>query len=229
METITKDEILGICGKTDHTNLNKTATAEDIVTLCEEAKRVNSASVCVAPSFVSLAKELLKGSKVKVCTVIGFPNGYQTTTTKISETIDAIKNGADELDMVLNVCQLKMKRYNEVAEEIMCLADICHKDSKVLKVIIETSLLDKKEIKEMCELCLIGGADFIKTSTGFDKSGAKIEDVTLMKESINGRGLRIKASGGIHSVEEAQKMIEAGADRIGASAVVRDALKKLEK
>ena len=218
-----KNDVKIICSKVDHTNLKKTATPEDIVKLCEEAIKYNAASVCVQPCYVSMAAEILDSRGPSVCTVIGFPNGYNTTKVKEFETIDAIANGAVEIDMVLNVAWLKIGAYDKIRAEIKTLADICHKDNKaILKVIIETCLLTKDEIKKMVELCIDGCADYIKTSTGFDSAGAHVEDIQLMKSTINGRNLKIKASGGIRTLEDADAMIEAGADRIGASALFKE-------
>ena len=218
------EEIKMICEKVDHTNLKKTASTKDIEILCADAIKYGAASVCVQPCYVGLASKLLNGEKPLVCTVIGFPNGYNTTNVKKFETKDAILAGADEIDMVLNVCWLKEKRYEEITKEISELARMCHEEKwfgkrATLKVIVETCLLTKDEIKKMCDICIEAGADFIKTSTGFDSAGADAEDIALMKSHINGRNLKIKASGGIRTLEDAQRMIDAGADRIGASAL----------
>lgn len=221
-----KNSIEKICGCVDHTNLKKTALPDDIIRLCEEAIKYNAASVCVQPCYVELASVLLEGKNPAVCTVIGFPNGYSTTKVKEAETIDAILNGATEIDMVLNINWLKSGMYDKIRNEIKTLADICHHryESKkaILKVIVETCLLTSEEIQKMVELCIEGEADFIKTSTGFDSAGAQIEDIKLMKDSIMGRYLKIKASGGIRTLEDADAMIEAGADRIGASALFKE-------
>lgn len=227
-----KNTIKQICECVDHTNLKKTATTDDISILCDDAIKNNAASVCVQPCYVGLASKFLKDEKPLVCTVIGFPNGYNTTSVKKFEAKDAILAGADEIDMVLNVAWLKEKRYDEIEMEIRELARICHEEKyfgkrATLKVIVETCLLTKDEIKTMCEICIKAGADFIKTSTGFDKAGADIEDIKLMKETINGRPLKIKASGGIRTLTDAKAMIDAGADRIGASALFAE-VKMLE-
>lgn len=221
---MTEKDIKNICEKVDHTNLKKTASTADIEALCADATKYEAASVCVQPCYVGLASKLLKGKKPLVCTVIGFPNGYNETTVKKFETKTAILAGADEIDMVLNVCWLKEKKYDEIVNEIRELARMCHEEKwfgkrATLKVIVETCLLTKEEIKMMCEICIEAGADFIKTSTGFDKAGADVEDIRLMKETIGNRELKIKASGGIRTLADAQKMIDAGADRIGASAL----------
>ena len=221
---MTEREEKMICGKVDHTNLKKTATTKDILQLCKEAEKYGAKSVCVAPHFVEYASIILKDKGPVVCTVIGFPNGYSTTAIKVAETADALMNGADEIDMVVNINLLKEGRYEEVLREIQAIADVC-KSGKfsdkeaTLKVIVETCLLTKDEIKIMCGICISGGADYIKTSTGFDKKGADIEDIRMMKEFIGDRGLKIKASGGIRTLEDARDMIEAGADRIGASSL----------
>ena len=216
-----KEEIFSMV---DHTNLKKTATKEDIKRLCEEAFAYNAKSVCVPPCYVSYASELLQYKNPLVCTVIGFPNGYSTTSVKRAETKDAILSGADEIDMVVNICDIKNRDFEKIEDEIRELANVCHNKSyfgkeATLKVIIETCLLTKEEIKEMCEICIRAKADFIKTSTGFDKLGAQVEDIKLMKETIKDRPLKIKASGEIRTLEDAEKMIIAGASRIGASAL----------
>ena len=215
-------EIQLISSKLDHTNLNKNAEKTDIIALCSVAKYYKTASVCVAPYYVALAKDCLKNSDVKVCTVIGFPNGYSTIEVKLFETKEAIKNGASEIDMVLNNCMLANEEYHDIIFEIRSIADYCHSTNAILKVIIETCLLTKEQIRMMCELCIEGGADFIKTSTGFDKEGAKLSDIVFMKECIGNRHLKIKASGGIRSADDALNFINAGADRIGASKVLAD-------
>ena len=201
----------------DHTLLKAFATSDEIRKLCEEAKKYNFKSVCVNPVHVSLAKECLEGSDVLVCTVIGFPLGANTKEIKAFETIDAIKNGADEIDMVINAGRLKDKDYNYIVDEISKIKAFCQ--GRNLKVILETDLLTKDEIKKACELCIQGGADFVKTSTGFVKNGvgAKEEDVKLMYETVKDAGLKVKASGGIRDKEAAIKMIEAGASRLGTS------------
>lgn len=222
-----REERANIAFHVDHTNLKKTATEAEIKKLCEDAIANNTFSVCVAPYFVPFAKEQLKDSTVAVCTVIGFPNGYSTTAVKEAETIDALLNGADEIDMVVNINAIKDGKWQEVEDEIHSLAEICHNceytDAPVyLKVIVETCLLTNEEKLRMCEICLEAEADFIKTSTGFDKAGADIDDIKMMHEYINGRGLYIKASGGIKTLEQAQAMLNAGADRIGASSLFEE-------
>lgn len=198
----------------DHTNLNATATVEDITKLCEEAKKFHFASVCVHPYYVRLAKELLKDSNVEVGTVIGFPLGSNTVEVKAFEAINAIENGADEIDMVINLAALKNKDYDYVKDEIEEIRDAI--DGKVLKVIIETCYLDEEEIIKMTEICNATFVNYIKTSTGFGTGGAKVEDIELIYKHKNDV-LEIKASGGIRDIESAEAMIEAGATRLGTS------------
>lgn len=219
-----KEEKRQIAYHVDHTNLKKTATEDDIKKLCQEAIDNGAYSVCVAPYFVPLAKEQLENSDVKVCTVIGFPNGYSTTPIKEAETIDALLMGADEIDMVVNINMIKDQRWRRIAEEISSIADICHgthysKNPACLKVIIETCLLTDKEKLKMCDICIGAGANYIKTSTGFDKFGVDINDIKLMHDHIGDDKLLIKASGGIKTMETAKLLIEYGADRIGASSL----------
>ena len=206
----------------DHTLLSVTATKEDFIALAEEALEAHAASVCVAPAAVRFLKEKY-GDSLRITTVIGFPNGYNTTEIKVAETIDAIKNGADEVDMVVSVGKVKEGDFAYVLREISALRAAAK--GKVLKVIIETCLLTEEEKIKLCEIVTAAGADYIKTSTGFSKAGATIEDVLLFKEHI-GKGVKIKAAGGIRTLEDAEKYIEAGADRIGASAVIKGYLKK---
>lgn len=198
----------------DDTNLSKVATAEDIMNLCEEAKKYHFPTVCVSPYYVKAASEYLKGSTVEVCTVIGFPNGYSTKESKQYEAIDAINNGAKEIDMVININALKNKDYDYVKDEIEMIRDSI--DGKVLKVIIETCLLDDEEIIKMTEICNETFVNFIKTSTGFDKKGATIHDIELIKKHKNDV-LEIKASGGINTIDKALEFINMGVTRIGTS------------
>lgn len=202
----------------DHTNLNNTATLKDIEKLCNEAIKYKFASVCVYPYYVTLAHNLLKKSNVDVCTVIGFPSGMSTTDTKVFEAINAVENGADEIDMVINISALKNKDYDYVKNEIEEIRDVI--DGKVLKVIIETCLLTKEEIIKMTEICNETFVNFIKTSTGFSDYGARVEDVELINKYKNDI-LEIKASGGIRSFETASDMINAGATRLGTSSGVK--------
>ncbi len=201
----------------DHTNLKQDAQEADIIKLCDEAKEHHFASVCVNPNYVSLCKERLAGSDVKVCTVIGFPLGQTTTTAKIDETKDAIFEGADEIDMVINVSWIKDKRYDKVLYEIQRLKRYCH--DRILKVILETCLLSDEEIVKACEIAKKAGADFVKTSTGFSKGGATVHAVELMRKTV-GPDMGVKASGGIKTKEDMIKMVEAGASRIGTSSGV---------
>lgn len=203
----------------DHTLLKPEAEENEIVKLCQEAAEFEFASVCVNPCNVLLAAKLLKDSQVRVCTVIGFPLGANTTAVKVFEATDALKNGATEIDMVINIGKLKEKNYSYVGEEIWKLAEAV-KGKGLLKVIVETCLLTDDEIVKISEIVRDSGADFIKTSTGFSKAGAKVEHIRLMK-SVLGDSIGIKASGGIRDYETAMAMIEAGATRIGASASVK--------
>ena len=202
----------------DHTNLKNTSTLKDIEKLCNEAIKYKFASVCVYPYYVSLCKSLLKDTNVAVCTVIGFPSGMSTKETKTFEAINAVENGADEIDMVINISALKNKDYKYIKEEIEEIRDAI--DGKVLKVIIETCLLTDKEIIKMTEICNETFVNFIKTSTGFSEYGARVEDVELINHHKNDI-LEIKASGGIRDLETAEAMIEAGATRLGTSSGVK--------
>lgn len=201
----------------DHTILKATTTWEDIKVLCDEAINMNVASVCIPPSYVKRAVEYLNG-KIKVCTVIGFPLGYQTTATKIFEAEDAIKNGADEVDMVVNISDIKNGDYDKIESEIREIKTTV--GEKVLKVIIETCYLDECEKVKMCDIVTISGADFIKTSTGMGTGGATLEDIKLMKEHI-GQSVKIKAAGGVKSISDAERFIEAGAERLGTSSICK--------
>ncbi|MDE7299127.1 MAG: deoxyribose-phosphate aldolase [Lachnospiraceae bacterium] len=217
-------EIKEITRRVDHTLLAPTATWEEIRELCDDAVKFGTASVCIPPSFVWRAKEYL-GGRVPVCTVIGFPNGYHTTAAKVFETGDAVANGADEIDMVINLGFVKEGRFDLVLEEIRRVKEAAQ--GRVLKVIIETCLLTREEKIRMCELVTEAGADFIKTSTGFAAAGATFEDIRLFREHV-GKGVRIKAAGGIASLEDAERFVELGADRLGTSRVVK-LLKKMER
>lgn len=202
----------------DHTNLKVDANLKDIEKLCNEAIKYHFASVCIYPYYVPLAKKLLEGTTVAVCTVIGFPNGCQTKEVKVFEAINAVESGAGEIDMVINIAALKNKDYKYIKEEIEEIRDAI--DGKVLKVIIETCLLTDKEIVKMTEICNETFVNFIKTSTGFNGEGAKVEDIKLINEHKN-EVLEIKASGGIRCEKSAIEMIEAGASRIGTSSGVK--------
>jgi deoxyribose-phosphate aldolase len=202
----------------DHTLLKPDATREEVARLCQEAREHGFASVCVNPHWVSLAAQLLRGSPVKVCTVVGFPLGATTTLTKTIETRDAVANGADEIDMVLNIGALKAGQDQVVEEDIREVVKAAA--GRVVKVILETALLSDEEVVRACRLSRQAGADFVKTSTGFGPGGATAHHVALMRRTV-GRGMGVKASGGIRDFETARKMIEAGATRIGASASVK--------
>ena len=203
----------------DHTLLKPEATKEQVEKLCAEAKEYTFASVCVNPTWVKTSAELLTGTPVKVCTVIGFPLGASTPETKAFETKDAINNGASEIDMVLNVGALKSQDLDLVKRDVEAVVNAA-KGKAIVKVILETCLLTKEEIKVASQLSKDAGADFVKTSTGFSTGGATFEDVALMREVV-GPDLGVKASGGVRSLEDVQKMIEAGATRIGASSGVQ--------
>ena len=198
----------------DSTNLSKVATSDDIIKLCDDAIKYHFPTVVVPPYYVKSASEYLKDSTTEVCTVVGFPNGYNTREVKQFEAINAIENGAKEIDMVININALKNKDYDYVKEEIETIRDSI--DGHILKVIIETCLLDEEEIIKMTEICNECFVHFIKTSTGFDKSGAKLLDINLINEYKN-EVLEIKASGGIKSKKDAEKFIKAGVSRIGTS------------
>lgn len=206
-----------ILRKVDHTLLSQTATWEEIKEICDDAITYEAASVCIPASYIKQAKEYVK-DQVKLCTVIGFPNGYSTTAAKVFETKDAIENGADEIDMVIHIGYVKDGRYDEVEEEIRQIKGTC--GEKILKVIIETCLLTKKEKIHMCKVVTKAGADFIKTSTGFSTAGATFEDIALFKQHV-GSQVKIKAAGGISSFEDAKKFIELGADRLGTSRLIK--------
>lgn len=197
----------------DYTNLKQTATWEDIKALCDKAIDLQTASVCIPPYYVERAKEYV-GNKMKICTVIGFPNGYAATEVKVYETENAVKNGADEIDMVININALKEQNYEYVLNEINEIKEKC-KD-KILKVIVETCLLTEFEKIKICDIISKSKADFIKTSTGFSTEGAKVVDIELFKKHISA-DKKIKAAGGIRTFEDALRMIETGADRIGTS------------
>lgn len=206
-----------IFAKVDHTLLAQTATWEEIRQICDDAVTFAAASVCIPPSYVKRAAEYLAG-KVKVCTVIGFPNGYHTTAVKEFETMDAIANGADEIDMVINLGWVKERQFDKIEKEIRLLRNVC--GDKILKVIIETCLLTEEEKIKMCEIVTNAGADFIKTSTGFSASGATFADVELFAEHV-GKNVKIKAAGGISSFGDAEEFIRLGADRLGTSRLVK--------
>ncbi|MBS7359835.1 MAG: deoxyribose-phosphate aldolase [Oscillospiraceae bacterium] len=206
-----------ILSKVDHTLLAQTATWDDIKKIVDDGIFYRTASVCIPPSFVKQAKEYADG-RVKICTVIGFPNGYNTTECKVFETEDAVNNGADEIDMVINIGALKSNDYDFVLNEIKKVRGACK--GKILKVIIETCLLTDEEKVKMCEIVSDSGADYIKTSTGFSTSGATKEDVKIFADNIKGN-LNIKAAGGISSLKDAEDFIKLGASRLGTSRIVK--------
>ncbi|MBQ1547725.1 MAG: deoxyribose-phosphate aldolase [Lachnospiraceae bacterium] len=212
-----------ILSKVDHTLLLQGSTWDEIKEICDDAMKYKTASVCIPPYYVKKAADYMQG-KIKVCTVIGFPNGNTTTASKAFETKEALENGAEEIDMVINIGMVKAKDYDSVLEEIKTLKEIC--GDKVLKVIIETCLLTDEEKVKMCEIVTQSGADFIKTSTGFAGGGATFEDVELMVKNV-GENVKVKASGGISSLEDAEKFINIGASRLGTSRIVK-IMKSLE-
>ncbi len=210
-------ELKTILSKCDHTLLAVTSTWEQIREICDDAIKYGTASVCIPPAYISLAKQYA-GDKLNLCTVIGFPNGYNTAAVKAFETADAVANGADEIDMVINVGFLKDKKFDEILEEIRLVRTAC--EGKILKVIIETCLLTDEEKIEMCRIVSESGADFIKTSTGFSSGGATREDIRLFSENIS-ENVRMKAAGGIRTFEDAEDFINLGCDRLGTSAIVK--------
>lgn len=210
-------DIKEILSRVDHTVLSQTATWDDIKALCDDGIKYSCASVCIAPCFVKKAKEYV-GNDLKICTVIGFPNGYNTTAVKTFETAQAVKDGADEIDMVINIGMLREKRYDDILSEINEVKKAC--DGRLLKVIIETCLLTEEEKIKMCEIVSASEADYIKTSTGFSSGGATREDIALFKAHVSDVTL-IKAAGGISSLEDAEAMLSLGASRLGTSRIVK--------
>ena len=210
-------QIKDILAKVDHTLLAQDATWEQIRQICDDGMKYGTASVCIPASYVKAAKDYV-GDKLAVCTVIGFPNGYSTTPVKVMETMDAVKNGADEIDMVINVGWLKDRKYDSLLAEIRAIKAVC--GDKILKVIIETCLLTDEEKINMCEIVSDSGADYIKTSTGFSKGGATKEDVALFAAHVAPH-LKIKAAGGISSLQDAEDFINLGAMRLGTSRIVK--------
>ncbi len=208
------EEILAVC---DHTLLLQTSTWEEIRGICDDAMKYHTASVCIPPCYVRQAADYMQG-RIPVCTVIGFPNGNHTTACKVFETQDAVKNGADEIDMVINVGMLKAKNDDYVLNEIREIKAAC--EGRILKVIIETCLLTDEEKIKMCGIVTASGADFIKTSTGFSTAGATFADIELFAKHI-GAGVRMKAAGGISSIADAEKFMELGASRLGTSRIVK--------
>lgn len=212
--SVTIKDILAVC---DHTLLLQTSTWEEIEAICDDAMNYHTASVCIPPCYVKQAAAYMQG-KIPVCTVIGFPNGNHTTACKVFETRDAIANGADEIDMVINVGMLKAKEYEYVLDEIKQIKEACQ--GRTLKVIIETCLLTDEEKIKMCELVTQSGAEYIKTSTGFSTAGATFADIELFAKHI-GEGVKMKAAGGISSLADAEKFMELGASRLGTSRIVK--------
>lgn len=216
-------DVKNILAHCDHTLLKQESTWAQIKEVCDDGLKYGCASVCIPASFVKQAADYV-GNELKICTVIGFPNGYSTTAVKVFETEDAIRNGADEIDMVINIGWVKDQRWDEVLAEIKAIKASCQ--GRILKVIVETCLLTEAEKIKLCELVTESGADYIKTSTGFSTGGATFHDVELFAKHVK-PGVKIKAAGGISSLEDAEKFIELGASRLGTSRVVK-IVKKLE-
>ncbi len=210
-------EIQDILSRVDHTLLKQESTWEQIKEVCDDAVTYGCASVCIPASFVRQANDYV-GNSLKVCTAIGFPNGYSTTEVKVFETEDAIRNGADEIDMVANIGWIKEKRWGDLEEEIRAVKTSCR--GRILKVIVEACLLTEEEKLEMCRVVTVAGADYIKTSTGFSTGGATREDVALFKAHV-GPGVKVKAAGGIASLRDAEDFLALGADRLGTSRIVK--------
>ncbi len=210
-------DIKELCSHVDHTLLLQGATWDEIKAICDDAISYGTASVCIPPCYVKQAADYM-GNKVAVCTVIGFPNGNATTAVKVFEAKDAIANGAEEIDMVINIGWLKDKKYDLVEDEIRALKAACGK--RILKVIIETCLLTEEEKVKMCEIVTNAGADYIKTSTGFSTGGATFEDIGLFAKHV-GPNVKIKAAGGISSLDDAEKFLSLGADRLGTSRIIK--------
>jgi deoxyribose-phosphate aldolase len=210
-------EIQEILSRCDHTLLRVDCTAQEIRELCDDAIRFGCASVCIPPAHVAGAKRYV-GDRMKICTVIGFPNGYSTPVVKAFEANDAVQNGADEIDMVINLCMVKDGCWDRIADEIDRVKRAC--SGKLLKVIIETCLLTEEEKIRLCQIVSASGAEYIKTSTGFSKGGATFEDVALMRANCDA-SVKVKAAGGISSLEDAERFIELGADRLGTSRIVK--------
>lgn len=211
---------MNLANHIDHTLLKQDATVKQINQLITEAKKYDFASVCINPYWVKYCADALKNTNVKICTVIGFPLGATSTAAKVAESKEALKDGADELDMVINIGELKANNDIAVKKDIHAVAEVCHQHGKILKVIIETCLLTDNQKIKACHLSEEAGADFVKTSTGFSTGGATVHDVKLMRQSVSSK-VKVKAAGGIHTQQDALDMINAGADRIGASASVK--------
>ena len=218
------DTVKNILRRVDHTLLSQGATWEEIRAICDDGMKYGCASVCIPASYVKRAAEYVDG-KIAICTVIGFPNGYSTTAAKCFETEDAVKNGASEIDMVINIGWVKDGLYDQILQEIRAVKAAC--DGRLLKVIIETCLLTEEEKKEMCRVVSESGAEYIKTSTGFGSHGAKVEDIELFAKHI-GPNVKIKAAGGIANMQDAEEFVALGADRLGTSRIVK-AVKAMEE
>ena len=216
-------EMNEILSKVDHTLLSQTATWDEIRAICDDGMKYHTASVCIPASYVKQAAEYVCG-RLAICTVIGFPNGYSTTKAKCFEAADAVENGAEEVDMVINIGWVKDRRWDDLLTEIKAVKAACH--GKLLKVIIETCLLTDEEKIKMCEIVSNSGADYIKTSTGFSTAGATFHDVELFAKHVT-NGVKIKAAGGISSIDDAEKFIALGASRLGTSRIVK-IVKKME-
>ena len=216
---INKSEILS---HVDHTLLSQTATFTQIREICDEAVKFGAASVCIPPAYVKQAAEYLEG-RIPVCTVIGFPNGYNTSEIKCAEAAQALRDGAEDIDMVINIAFLKDGKYDYVQKEIEAVKQIC--GDRILKVIVETCFLTEDEKVKMCGAVAAAGAEYIKTSTGFGTGNATFEDVALFSRCLNGTGVKIKASGGIRTFEAAQRFLELGADRLGSSSLIKSLVK----
>lgn len=210
-------ELNEILSKVDHTLLAQTATWAEIKAICDDGMKYHTASVCIPASYVKQARDYV-GDKLPICTVIGFPNGYDTTKAKCLEALDAVQNGADEVDMVINIGWVKDKKFAQIEEEIRTLKKAC--GTKILKVIIETCLLTEEEKIQLCEIVTVSGADYIKTSTGFSTAGATPVDIALFAKHV-GKNVKIKAAGGISSFEDAEEFVRLGADRLGTSRLVK--------
>ena len=206
-----------LCSMVDHTLLKQTATWDQIKALCDEAVEFGTASVCIPPCYVKQAHDYVQG-KLTICTVVGFPNGNMTTNAKEFETLGALANGAEEIDMVINIGWVKDKKFAQIEEEIRTLKKAC--GTKILKVIIETCLLTQEEKIQLCEIVTVSGADYIKTSTGFSTAGATPVDIALFAKHV-GKNVKIKAAGGISSFEDAEEFVRLGADRLGTSRLVK--------
>ena len=217
MERMTTMDVKEILAHCDHTLLKQESTWEQIKEVCDDGKKYNCASICIPAAYVKACAEYV-GNSLKICTVIGFPNGYSTTAVKVFETEDAIRNGADEIDMVINIGWAKDQRWDDILNEIKAVKASCQ--GRILKVIVETCLLTEAEKIKLCELVTASGADYIKTSTGFSTGGATREDVALFARHV-GPGVKIKAAGGISSMQDAEDFLALGADRLGTSRIVK--------